>query len=164
MTIAKIIGAHGVQGVCRVFSYADSPAVFSSGCRFYFRHSDRDMVPLEILDVRTRPRQLLLKIAGVGDRKAAQALAGTELWIKKSDLPPPEKGTYYWFDLIGMTVFTDRGETLGTLENILPTGSNDVYVVRDAAGRETLVPALETVIRRVDLEKKQMIVDLPEGL
>jgi 16S rRNA processing protein RimM len=106
----------------------------------------------------------LLQIENIDDRRAAEAFAGKEIWIKKSDLPTTEEGTYYWFDLIGLTVITTAGEILGKLDNILATGSNDVYVVRNAEGREILVPALETVVLEVDVAQKQMRVDLPEGL
>lgn len=122
------------------------------------------MIPLEILAVNIQPRRLLLQIENIDDRKAAEAFAGKEIWIKKSDLPTTEEGTYYWFDLIGLTVITTAGEILGRLENILTTGSNDVYVVRNTEGREILVPALETVVVEIDVAQKQMRVDLPEGL
>lgn len=164
VAIGKIIGAHGVRGACRVYSYADTPAIFSAEHRFYFQDSDRGMVAATIVEVRHGPQRLLLKFQGIDDRNAAQNLAGTELWIRKNTLPEPEEGTYYWFELIGLTVISPRGEALGTLEQILPTGSNDVYVVRNPAGGETLVPALETVIVEVDLEENRMIVDLPDGL
>jgi len=122
------------------------------------------MVPLEIREFRNQPRRLLMKIEGVHDREAAKAFAGKKLWIKKSDLPQLADDAYYWFDLIGMTVVTVEGETLGRLENILPTGSNDVYVVQNDAGRETLVPALDSVVLEVNLGSGRMVVDLPEGL
>jgi 16S rRNA processing protein RimM len=162
--IGKILGAHGVRGRCRAVSYAESTEIFSPDGNFYFQDAQQRMIPLEILAVNTQPRRLLLQIENVDDRKAAETLAGKEIWIKKSDLPTTEKGTYYWFDLIGLTVVTTAGEVLGRLENILTTGSNDVYVVRNAEGREILVPALETVVLEVDVEQKQMRVDLPEGL
>ena len=74
-----------------------------------------------------------------------------------------EEGTYYWVDLIGIGVFTTEKEYLGRIESIVETGSNDVYVVKNGE-REILIPALETVVLDIDLGKKQMQVDLPEGL
>jgi 16S rRNA processing protein RimM len=162
--IGKILGAHGVRGRCRAVSYAESAEIFSSDGNFYFQDAQQGMIPFEILAVNAQPRRLLLQIENVDDRKAAQALAGKDIWIKKSDLPTTEEGTYYWFDLIGLTVITTAGAILGKLEKILTTGSNDVYVVRNTEGREILVPALETVVVEVDVEQKQMRVDLPEGL
>jgi 16S rRNA processing protein RimM len=76
-------------------------------------------------------------------------------------LPPTESNEFYWYQLIGLEVVDTEGQKLGTLEEIIETGSNDVYVVR--RGREEiLVPAIEEVVREVDLQRRLMTVDLPE--
>jgi 16S rRNA processing protein RimM len=102
-------------------------------------------------------------LAQVGDRDAAQALLGAEMVVPRGELPDPGPDTYYWADLIGLTVLTEDGGCLGELVEILETGSNDVYRVRGRQG-EVLVPALASVVRRVDLIAGRMWVDLPEGL
>jgi 16S rRNA processing protein RimM len=87
--------------------------------------------------------------------------------IAKSQLPELEAGTYYWSDLIGLSVFSKDDVYIGCLTAILPTGSNDVYVVENTGpgGRhEILIPALQSVVLDIDLEKRVMHVDLPEGL
>ena len=78
-------------------------------------------------------------------------------------LPELASDTYYWADLIGLSVYTTQGDYLGRLTSILPTGSNDVYIVR-TEDRETLVPALASVVCSVDLANQTMRVKLPEGL
>jgi 16S rRNA processing protein RimM len=75
----------------------------------------------------------------------------------------PEEGDYYWVDLIGLSVFTMEGVFLGILENIFSTGSNDVFVVKNEK-TEKLIPALESVVKKIDLVGKTMTVELPEGL
>jgi len=78
-----------------------------------------------------------------------------------------EAGTYYWSDLIGLSVFSKDEDYIGRLTAILPTGSNDVYVVANVVQghkKEVLIPALESVVVDIDLEKRVMHVDLPEGL
>ena len=74
-----------------------------------------------------------------------------------------DEDTYYWFDLIGIEVYTKTEEFLGRIESILETGSNDVYVVKKHE-KEVLIPALKSVVLEIDLEHKLMQVDLPEGL
>ena len=93
----------------------------------------------------------------------AEALIGAEFFIEKEILPELEEGTYYWIDLIGLSVYTTDDVCIGRIESILQTGSNDVYVVKDK-NKETLIPALASVILSVNLEEKIMRVDLPEGL
>ena len=102
---------------------------------------------------------------GISCREEAKALIGSELFIKKEKLSELEDGTYYWFDIIGLDVYNIEDKYLGCVEAIIPTGSNDVYVVKDKAGNsEILIPALESVVKKIDCNLKIMQVDLPEGL
>ncbi len=81
----------------------------------------------------------------------------------QSEVPSAEEGEYFHYELLGLKVRTVEGEDLGEVAEILETGSNDVYVVRGAAG-EILVPALSKVVREIDIASGLMVVDLPEGL
>ena len=90
-------------------------------------------------------------------------MIGSRLFIAKTELPDLEDGTYYWFELIGLAVYGPSDQFLGTLEAILETGSNDVYVVRYNE-EEILVPALDTVVKKIDIDRRRMDVVLPEGL
>jgi 16S rRNA processing protein RimM len=78
-------------------------------------------------------------------------------------LPELAEGEFYWCDLLGLKVVTDLGEFLGTLTDIIATGSNDVYVVKNDS-REYLIPALADVVLEVDLDEGKMVVSPPEGL
>ena len=112
-----------------------------------------------------RPHKGLIRVSfnNVDSRTDAEALTGAEVVVRRDELPDLEDDTYYWVDLIGLDVVTTDQRQLGRIESILPTGSNDVYVVRGHGG-ETMVPALASVILEVDLENRIMRVDLPEGL
>jgi 16S rRNA processing protein RimM len=81
----------------------------------------------------------------------------------REQLPELSEGEFYWCDLLGLTVKTDRGEILGLLTNIITTGSNDVYVVKDDK-RECLIPALDDVVLDINLDDGIMTVSPPEGL
>jgi 16S rRNA processing protein RimM len=106
---------------------------------------------------------MLLAIEGVNERDAAAALIGSRLSVDKTTLPDLDDGTYYWFELIGLSIYTTQNQYLGTLESILPTGSNDVYVVRNGE-EEILLPALASVVQVIDIDRRRMEVILPEGL
>jgi 16S rRNA processing protein RimM len=161
--IGRIVGVHGTGGAIKIQSYADSPAVFKSGRRLLIRNPVGQEKWYDINWIKPHHRTSLLSVQGVTDRTQAEALIGYELYIQKSDLPELENGTFYWFDLIGMDVYTTDERYLGRLESIIPTGSNDVYAVKKGE-KEVLIPALESVVREVDLVKNRMQVDLPEGL
>ena len=74
-----------------------------------------------------------------------------------------EDGEYFHYQLIGMQVFASDGEDLGRIQEILETGSNDVYIVRSDSG-ELLIPATSQVVKQVEVAHNRMVVHLPDGL
>jgi 16S rRNA processing protein RimM len=161
--IGKIVGAHGVKGNCKIISYAESLSVFQPGNVVRVTPRPGQEQDYEINWVKPLSKVDLLSLKGIETRDQAQALIGSELFIEKAQLPDLDEGTYYWFDLIGLEVFAADGKYLGLLESIIQTGSNDVYVVKHN-DNEILIPALESVVREIDLKKNRMQVVLPEGL
>jgi 16S rRNA processing protein RimM len=113
----------------------------------------------------TRPHQehILLRLDSITDRTAAAELRGTYLYVPESEAVALPPGEYFVHQIVGLTVVTLGGETLGTIAEVLHTGSNDVYVVRDN-GREILLPATKEVVREIDLEAQIMRVELLPGL
>jgi len=156
--IGEIIGTHGVKGTARFRSYAESLAVFEPGRPVIVRERTGRETSREISWVKHHRRTPLLSLKGINDRNQAEELLGAEIFIPKAELPSPEDGSFYWFDLIGIAVYY-----LGRIESIMETGSNDVYVVQDGK-KEVLIPALESVVVQIDIQQKRMQVDLPEGL
>jgi len=167
LSIGKIVGAHGIKGVVKVFSYAESANRYQSGMSLYLRDSRGSGFTVKILWAKPHSKTILLSLEGIADRSRAENLIGFDIFMDRALLEPLAKGTYYWEDLIGMSVYTVAGVYLGELTAVLPTGSNDVYVVRRGDGAdevEVLVPALASVVATVDLTQREMRVDLPEGL
>lgn len=165
--IAKIIGAHGLQGTCKVYCYGDSDEIFDPGRAIFLQFADGSLLGYEIDWVKPHGQTILLALKGIADRNHAEKLIGCEIMIDKSKLPEPPAGTYYWHDLIGLSVYTIEGLFLGRLAAVMPTGSNDVYVVRKPGGGakdEILIPALVSVVVNIDLAANRMSVALPEGL
>ena len=163
MLIGKIVGAHGVKGTSKISAYVESLAIFKTGTALLICTPDGSENSYEINWVKPHSRGALLALKNVTSREQAKALVGSRLYIKRSGLPELEKGTYYWFDLIGLEVYTSGNRHLGRLDAIIETGANDVYVVKKE-DREILIPALKSVVRSVDIGKKIMRVELPEGL
>ena len=165
--IGKIVSAHGISGVVKVYSYAEST-------RYYTGQDDLLLVDPSGSEQRfgvlwAKPHQNTLRLAlkDVTTRTQAQALVGWTIWISRKSLPPLEDDTYYWIDLIGMAVFGPDDEYLGHITEIITTGANDVYVVKtpdNAPVKEILLPAISSVVIAVDIAGKRMNVVLPEGL
>jgi len=161
--IGTIVGAHGLTGTSKIQSYAESLEIFESGATLLVRRPDGSENCYEIDWIKSHSHGALLALKEVTDRDQAESLIGSELYIEKAKLPKLEAGTYYWFDLIGVSVFTADDRYIGRVDSIIETGANDVYVVKNAE-KEILVPALESVVCSIDIESKIMRVELPEGL
>lgn len=161
--MGRIVGAHGIAGNLKFLSYAESLDIFEAGRTLVARREAGNEAAFEIQWAKPLGRTALLSLKGVVTRSQAEALIGCDLFLDKTTLPKLEAGTYYWADLIGIEVYSVDGILLGRIESILPTGSNDVYVIKQA-GRELLLPALRSVIKSVDLEARRMEVEVPEGL
>ncbi len=159
--VGKIVGAHGVTGAVRVFFYADAGNVLTAGDEIVLKSSDGGLFERTIMWIKPHNRHVLIALKGVADRDVAKALKGSLLLLNKNQLPELEDDTYYWSDLIGMTVNNIDGEYMGVLDEIIATGANDVYVIK-ARGKEILIPAIASVVNRVDLVKRCMQVTLPD--
>jgi len=161
--IGQVVGAHGINGAVKVHFYDIQPRTITPGDSLRMLTPQGAQTNYSVEWARPHKQHYLVGLKGVGDRDQAQALQGTQIVVRRSDLPALEADTFYWADLIGMAVYTIEDRYLGHIESIIPTGSNDVYVVRDNES-ETLVPALRRVVQSVVLDTRTMRVDLPEGL
>lgn len=164
LPVGEIVGVHGVKGNIKIYSYAESGStVFSPGRQVLVRGAGGAERSRVIESVQPHGRVLLVTFGGIESREAAEALIGSTVLVDGTQLPDLDEGEYYWFELIGLSVLDGEGTYLGKIESIIPTGSNDVYVIRDGTS-EILVPALADVVREIDLTGRTMRVRLPEGL
>jgi len=163
LVIGKIVSTHGIKGKLRVNSYAESPAIFTSQKFFYVKDEKGNFKRYEITNVEPHKNVILVELDGISSIDEAEKLIGTSIFIEKSKLLPLSEDEYYWFEIIGLKVFTDEGAFLGKVERILQTGSNDVYVIRNKK-KECLIPAIADVVTNIDVIKKTMIIHPLEGL
>lgn len=166
--MGTIVGAHGIHGAVKVLSYAESTDSYTAQDSIIVQNAAGEQTTYHLLDCRPHKRTLRVTLERVTTRNQAEALVGSGIYVPKDSLPPLEEDTYYWRDLIGITVLTVQGEELGRIEQIIPTGANDVYVVQSRTTsdnpKEILIPAVSSVILEIDMDRNRMIVDLPEGL
>lgn len=150
VVVGKVLAPWGVRGEVKVEVMTDFPDRFAPGAVLYLGGQ-----PVTIEQSRWHDNKVIVKLAGVDGRQAAEVLQGQFLEAPQAPLPP---GEYYHFQLIGLEVWSDRGEYLGKISDVLTTASNDVYLVQGPGG-EKLIPALEDAVRSIDLEKRLMIVE-----
>ena len=157
--VGIILGPHGVNGEVRVRVLSDVPNRFNPGESLLLRDRERTIESSSF----SNRGALLLKLEGVDTPAAARELTGLELTARTDSSPPLPEGEYFHYQLMGLQVVTDEGESLGQISEIIATGSNDVYVVSGPNG-DILLPALAQVILNVDLRLGAMTVRLMEGL
>ena len=120
-------------------------------------------VAYELESFRVHRNCLLVKLYGCDDRNNADILRGSNVYIAVDQMKPLRPNEYYVNDLIGLSVFTENGEHIGGLAEVLPTGANDVYSILGDDG-EILLPAIKSVIKSVDLMERKMTVRLMPGM
>ena len=162
LEIGKIVTVHGIAGEVRVQPWCDSCEFLTRFGTLYF---DRGARPVTVERARVHKNVGILKLAGIDDRNTAQGLRGRVLYVDRNDVEL-EEGRYFIQDLIGCRVvdFDAPQKEYGELTEVSQTGANDVYHIRDAAGRVTLIPAIPDVIRETDVDAQQIRITPLKGL
>ena len=112
LLVGEIVGVHGLRGALKMRSYADSPGLFETGLKVYLETPDGHVQTRSVTWAKPHGKGILLAIEGVADRETAEGLIGSRLLVARAMLPELEEGTFDWFDLIGMTVYSRRGRYL----------------------------------------------------
>jgi 16S rRNA processing protein RimM len=159
--VGKVRKPHGLNGEILIEPFSDDPQRFKPGSKLLI---GKDHVPFTIRARRSQDTAVLLLLKGIDTPEVAADYRNQMIYVDKKDLPQLPDGRYYHFDLIGLEVFHKDGKSLGKLTEVIETGANDVYVVVNAAGDETLLPAISQVILEVSLAEGRMTVDAPEWI
>ncbi len=158
VTVGVIVGTWGLNGHVKVKRFGSSESIFYKGS--VLLHDDDS---LTVIDVRVKTSQygdmLIVRFDSFDSLDKASALIGVELKISSSELKDLPDWHYYHYELIGLKVLSMHGLHIGTLDRIIETGANDVYVVSCYSGGELLFPAIRDVIKEVNLETQVLIVD-----
>lgn len=166
--LGKVGAVYGIKGWVKIHSFTEDPQTIFDYSPWSLKLGGKENT-IELVDWRKHNNGLIAKFNGIDDRDQAQSFVSSEIFVDSSQLPELPEGEFYWRDLIGMTVVTDKGYDLGKVSDIMETGANDVLVVNanrnDGFGKkERLIPYVEDqVILSVDSETKQICVDWDPG-
>ncbi|NLH96196.1 MAG: 16S rRNA processing protein RimM [Clostridiaceae bacterium] len=163
LQVGRIVNTHGVRGEVKLMPLTDDPSRFDD-LEWVFIENDGVMTRYEIQSVKYFKGMVIVKLAGIDDPETAAALKGCFALVDRVNAVRLPEGSYFICDIIGCSVFDENGALLGKVSEVLQTGSNDVYVVRDESGREVLIPALKSVVRNVQPEQGRIDVMIPKGL
>jgi 16S rRNA processing protein RimM len=152
---------HGVLGEIVMDLHTDFPERMKSGRKLFVGEEHQ---PMTLTSVRPHQLGLLVKFENIETPEDAGKLRNQWVYIKAKDAPPLPEGKIYQYELIGFKVVDENDNPLGELMEILETGANDVYVVKDDSGKEILLPNIPSVILDLDAGARLMRVHLLEGL
>ena len=155
--LGRVVGVHGVRGGVKIDSFTEPRDRILDYQPWILRHHgvERTVRAKSLV----RHGKIVAAIDGVEDRDNAASLVGSEICVRRVQLPAPTAGEYYWVDLEGLAVINTEGVELGHVDSVFGTAANDVLVVRQGE-RERLIPFVkDSVVRRVDLEGGRLTVD-----
>ena len=160
IAVARITTPHGVRGEVKLQPLTDFPHRFEE--TEFLLLADGTRLVLE--SARLQMDTVLAKFRGMDTPEIWIPFRHKELYVTEDALMPLPEGQYYIHQLVGIEVIDENGAALGKVSDVLQTGSNDVYVVQTPESNELLLPAIDTVVKRIDMAKRLMVVTLPEYL
>ena len=166
LLLGEVLRPHGIRGELRLRLLTDHPERINDLEQVFVGRdpSEPGARPYEVEHMRRNVEYGLLKLKGIDDRDAADRLRGMFIMIDLAHAVPLEEGEFYLYQIIGVTVQTTQGETLGTIVDVLETGANDVYVVDSPTYGEVLIPDTEQTVTDIDIDAGIVTVELPDGL
>jgi 16S rRNA processing protein RimM len=158
IVIGRVSRPHGIQGEIRIeYFNPDDPQFFSRYQMIFLQGDEGSPQPYRLRAVRPHKKFILALLDGVRTRAEAEQLRGKVVLVDAAELPALGADEYYWHDILGMRVVTEDGVNVGTITEIFPTGSNDVYVLQEGE-KEILIPALKEVIVSIDTKARTMVI------
>lgn len=158
IVVGRVVAPWGVKGELKVEVITDFPDRFSPEEQVYI-----DGSPVTIEMSRWHKGMVILKLANIDSVEAVEKIRGQFMEVPQGQVRSLSENEYYQFQVVGLEVWTTNGEFLGRITQILPTGNNDVYVVR-SEDREVLIPAIDDVVKSVELEQGRIVIEVIEGL
>ena len=163
LRVGVITTTHGVRGEVKVYPTTDDINRFNDLEKVYL-DTGREYIPLEIEGVKYFKQLVILKFKGIDNINNIEKYRGKDLLVSRDQAIPLEEGEYFIYDLIDSEVYTEDGNKLGILTEIMTTAANDVYVVKTPQNKEILLPSIKECILDIDAINKKITVHLMKGL
>ncbi|MEI6207659.1 MAG: ribosome maturation factor RimM [Desulfuromonadales bacterium] len=161
--VGKISATHGIRGFLKLYSYSGNIESLECSETVFLKGKNGEFREFVLKNVSEHAGGFILRMDEFISIDQVQQFVGSELCLKRSQLPEPAENEYYWRDLIGLTVVTDQGLELGPVTDIFETGSSDIYVVH-GTDKEYLIPAVAKVVSHIDIPGNRMIITPLDGL
>ncbi len=159
--VAQIGAAHGLKGEVRLWSFTEDPAAVAQYGALETEDGSRR---LDILHLKAAKDHFVVRLRGVDDRNAAEALRNTKLYIARERLPATDDGTFYHVDLIGLTAVDPQGADIGEVIAVQNFGAGDIIEIRRADHSTVFFPFTDAVVPEIDIAAGRMTIVPPEEI
>ncbi|MCL4837529.1 MAG: 16S rRNA processing protein RimM [Thermoanaerobaculia bacterium] len=163
VVVGRVLRPHGVRGALLVEPLSDNPRRFAPGSHLTARREGGGGAPVEVTAARPHGRALLVELAGLADRDAAEALRGSWLEVPAAAVPPAPEGSYYFFELVGCRCHDRQAGDLGEVADVIEDGGG-LLLLLERPGARLLVPFVERFVLRIDRAARRIELALPPGL
>lgn len=161
--VGIITSTHGVKGEVKVYPTTDDVRRFKK-LKDIILDTGKEHIALELESVKFFKQMVILKFKGIDTLNDVEKYRQKSLYVTRANAVRLHKDEYFIADLMGLKVIDEENKELGTLEEVMVTGANDVYVIKLLNGKELLLPAIKQCILNVDMENKCMQVHVLDGL
>lgn len=163
LRIGVIANTHGIKGEVKVFPTTDDINRYKQ-LKEVILDTGKEHKKLEIENIRFFKQMVIVKFKGIDTINDIEKYKGKDILVTREQAIPLEEDEYFIYDIIGATVVTEEGEEIGTLEEVLQTGANDVFVVTSLEGKELLFPVIQDCVREINIEEKKVTIHVMKGL
>ncbi len=163
ITIGKVVSTQGNKGEVNILPLTNSTDRFKNLVTVFLRNN-KSQTTLNIEKIRIKENTVVLKFKNIESIEEAKIIVGSFLEVERKNAVKLPKNTYFIFEIIGLEVYTENNIFLGKVENVISTGSNDVYIVKGKNKKELFIPSIREVVKNVNLEKKRIKIKMVDGL
>lgn len=165
LKVGKIVNTHSLKGEVKVISSTDfEDQRFEKGTELLITRGNQVVKEVTVESYRTHKNNLLVKFVGIDSIEEAEKLKNLQIKIDSENIGELEENEFYFHEIIGCEVFDENGKSLGEISEILTPGANDVWVIKSQNGKEILIPYIEDVVKKIDVENKKIDIEVMEGL
>ena len=165
LKVGKIVNTHSLKGEVKVISSTDfEEQRFEKGTELLITRGNQVVKEVSVESYRTHKNNLLVKFVGIDSIEEAEKLKNLQIKIDSDNIGELEENEFYFHEIIGCEVFDENGKSLGEISEILTPGANDVWVIKSQNGKEILIPYIEDVVKKIDVENKKIDIEVMEGL
>lgn len=165
LKVGKIVNTHALKGELKVISTSDFiEERLSTGSKLIITRGNQVVKEVEVEYSREHKGAFLVKFLGIDSINEAEQYKNLQLKVEEEYLEELEDGEFYYYEIIGCNVYDENNTFIGEVVDILQTGANDVWVVKNDEGKENLIPYIEEVVKNIDIDNKIINIETMEGL